>query len=216
MIRRGSAADDEVREDVSRRSSECIPQFRRERRAGVPRRARARRARDFDARLLAVRAAARSARRSANVFIVNSAQIANGTLNVNETIGLAARQAVALAPLIRPGAGPRRTGRTARRSRPPGARPHHRPGLQPREPRRERIASRHDRLPPPRERVARRRQSLVVHEDAWRRRVGGAPVVSATCSSHHAARPRHARLRITFFVVGCDAAVPATTISFVP
>lgn len=40
-----------------------------------------------------------------NVFVVNSAQIAYGTLNVNETLALAARQAVALAPLIRPGAG---------------------------------------------------------------------------------------------------------------
>jgi hypothetical protein len=32
----------------------------------------------------------------ANVFIVNSAQIANGTLNVNETIGLANAQALRL------------------------------------------------------------------------------------------------------------------------
>jgi protoporphyrinogen oxidase len=37
-----------------------------------------------------------------NVFVVNSAQIAYGTLNVNETLALAARQAAALAPLIRP------------------------------------------------------------------------------------------------------------------
>jgi protoporphyrinogen oxidase len=35
-----------------------------------------------------------------NVFVVNSAQIAYGTLNVNETLALAARQAAALAPLI--------------------------------------------------------------------------------------------------------------------
>jgi protoporphyrinogen oxidase len=35
-----------------------------------------------------------------NVFIVNSAQIESGTLNLNETIGLANRQAVALAPLL--------------------------------------------------------------------------------------------------------------------
>jgi hypothetical protein len=40
-----------------------------------------------------------------NVFVVNSAQIAYGTLNVNETLALAARQAVALAPLIGPAAG---------------------------------------------------------------------------------------------------------------
>jgi len=36
----------------------------------------------------------------ANVFIVNSAQIASGTLNLNETVGLANRQAAALAPLL--------------------------------------------------------------------------------------------------------------------
>jgi len=36
----------------------------------------------------------------ANVFIVNSAQIESGTLNLNETVGLANRQAVALAPLL--------------------------------------------------------------------------------------------------------------------
>jgi protoporphyrinogen oxidase len=35
------------------------------------------------------------------VFIVNSAQIANGTLNVNETVGLAARKAEELQPLLR-------------------------------------------------------------------------------------------------------------------
>jgi protoporphyrinogen oxidase len=35
-----------------------------------------------------------------NVFIVNSAQIESGTLNLNETIGLANRQAAALAPLL--------------------------------------------------------------------------------------------------------------------
>ncbi len=34
------------------------------------------------------------------VFVVNSAQIAHGTLNVNETLALAARQAAALAPLL--------------------------------------------------------------------------------------------------------------------
>ncbi len=34
------------------------------------------------------------------VFIVNSAQIANGTLNVNETLALAHRQAAALAPVL--------------------------------------------------------------------------------------------------------------------
>jgi protoporphyrinogen oxidase len=34
------------------------------------------------------------------VFVVNSAQIANGTLNVNETLALAHRQAAALAPLL--------------------------------------------------------------------------------------------------------------------
>jgi hypothetical protein len=41
----------------------------------------------------------------ANVFVVNSAQIAYGTLNVNETLALAARQAAVLAPLIGPAAG---------------------------------------------------------------------------------------------------------------
>jgi len=35
------------------------------------------------------------------VFVVNSAQIAQGTLNVNETLALATRQAAALAPLLR-------------------------------------------------------------------------------------------------------------------
>jgi hypothetical protein len=35
-----------------------------------------------------------------NTFIVNSAQIESGTLNLNETIGLANRQAAALAPLL--------------------------------------------------------------------------------------------------------------------
>ncbi len=35
------------------------------------------------------------------VFVVNSAQIAHGTLNVNETLALAARQSDALAPLLR-------------------------------------------------------------------------------------------------------------------
>jgi hypothetical protein len=36
-----------------------------------------------------------------NVFIVNSAQIAAGTLNVNETVGLANRKAAELVPLLR-------------------------------------------------------------------------------------------------------------------
>ncbi|HEY7860618.1 MAG TPA: NAD(P)/FAD-dependent oxidoreductase [Gemmatimonadaceae bacterium] len=36
----------------------------------------------------------------ANVFVVNSAQIASGTLNLNETVGLANRQAAVLAPLL--------------------------------------------------------------------------------------------------------------------
>jgi protoporphyrinogen oxidase len=35
------------------------------------------------------------------LFVVNSAQIAHGTLNVNETLALAARQSEALAPLLR-------------------------------------------------------------------------------------------------------------------
>jgi len=35
-----------------------------------------------------------------HVFVINSAQIAYGTLNVNETLALAARQAAALAPLL--------------------------------------------------------------------------------------------------------------------
>jgi protoporphyrinogen oxidase len=37
----------------------------------------------------------------ANVFIVNSAQIAAGTLNVNETVGLANRKAAELLPILR-------------------------------------------------------------------------------------------------------------------
>ena len=36
-----------------------------------------------------------------NVFVVNSAQIANGTLNVNETLGLAAAKAAELRPYLR-------------------------------------------------------------------------------------------------------------------
>jgi protoporphyrinogen oxidase len=38
-----------------------------------------------------------------HVYVINSAQIAYGTLNVNETLALAARQAVALAPLLHEG-----------------------------------------------------------------------------------------------------------------
>jgi len=45
-----------------------------------------------------------------NVFVVNSAQIAYGTLNVNETLALAARQAAALAALIGPARGSSRRG----------------------------------------------------------------------------------------------------------
>jgi hypothetical protein len=37
----------------------------------------------------------------ARVFVVNSAQIANGTLNVNETLGLADRKARELDSLLR-------------------------------------------------------------------------------------------------------------------
>ena len=37
-----------------------------------------------------------------DVYVVNSAQIANGTLNVNETLALATRQAAALAPQLTP------------------------------------------------------------------------------------------------------------------
>jgi hypothetical protein len=36
-----------------------------------------------------------------NVFVANSAQIANGTLNVEETVTLANRQAKALVPRLR-------------------------------------------------------------------------------------------------------------------
>jgi hypothetical protein len=36
----------------------------------------------------------------ANVFVVNSAQIESGTLNLNETVGLANRQATVLAPYL--------------------------------------------------------------------------------------------------------------------
>jgi hypothetical protein len=39
------------------------------------------------------------------VFVVNSAQIAYGTLNVNETLALATRQAAALEPILRAASG---------------------------------------------------------------------------------------------------------------
>ena len=54
-----------------------------------------------------------------HVFVVNSAQIAYGTLNVNETLALAARQAAALAAVVaqrRRAVGVRRHGHWDRRS----------------------------------------------------------------------------------------------------
>ncbi len=57
-----------------------------------------------------------------HVFVVNSAQIAYGTLNVNETLALAARQANALAPLLRNGAGPSVAASAAVRSQDTGGR----------------------------------------------------------------------------------------------
>ena len=73
-----------------------------------------------------------------SLFIVNSAQIAYGTLNVNETLALAARQSEALAPLLHtsalrtaghrvPPPGPRSPGRDrtpVSASRPSSHRPH--------------------------------------------------------------------------------------------
>jgi protoporphyrinogen oxidase len=52
-----------------------------------------------------------------NVYVVNSAQIAYGTLNVNETLALAARQATALATLL-PNAPAAASARSMRGSRP--------------------------------------------------------------------------------------------------
>ena len=129
------------------------------------------RASDLDARLLERSLCRRSQTSIDHVFVVNSAQIAYGTLNVNETLALAARQAIALAPLLRNGAGPSVgatargiAGRTAGAPVPDVLHPKRRPPA-------------HERLSPTRERIARRRQPVVVHEDPRRRRVGAAAVV---------------------------------------
>ena len=94
------ASDDEVRETFLAALERMYPAFTRDGRDRVPRRARARRARDLHARLQ--RDALPPVRTSLpNVFIVNSAQIESGTLNLNETVGLANRQAAAARALAR-------------------------------------------------------------------------------------------------------------------
>jgi protoporphyrinogen oxidase len=93
------ATDDEVRETFLAAIEKMYPAFRRSDVIDF----RIARARDVLAiSTLDYSAAALPAARTslANVFIVNSAQIASGTLNLNETVGLANRQAAALAPLL--------------------------------------------------------------------------------------------------------------------
>ena len=84
----GRRADDEIRERVPGRAGADVPALHARRRAGVPRLARAARVRALDARLLAA-ACRRSTTSVPGLFLVNSAQIVNGTLNVNETVRLA-------------------------------------------------------------------------------------------------------------------------------
>lgn len=93
------ATDDEVRETFLGAIEKMYPSFRREDVLEF----RIARARDVLAiSTLDYSAAALPAARTslANVFVVNSAQIASGTLNLNETVGLANRQAAKLAPLL--------------------------------------------------------------------------------------------------------------------
>jgi len=91
--------DDEVRATFLAAIEKMYPAFRRDDVLEF----RIARARDVLAiSTLDYSAAALPAARTslANVFVVNSAQIASGTLNLNETVGLANRQAAALAPLL--------------------------------------------------------------------------------------------------------------------
>jgi protoporphyrinogen oxidase len=93
------ATDDEVRETFLSAIEKMYPAFTRADVIDF----RIARARDVLAiSTLDYSAAALPAARTslANVFVVNSAQIASGTLNLNETVGLANRQAAVLAPLL--------------------------------------------------------------------------------------------------------------------
>jgi len=93
------STDDEVRATFLAAIEKMYPAFRRDDVLEF----RIARARDVLAiSTLDYSAAALPAARTslANVFVVNSAQIASGTLNLNETVGLANRQAAALAPLL--------------------------------------------------------------------------------------------------------------------
>ncbi len=93
------ATDDEVRETFLAALERMYPDFRRsdviEFRVARARDVLAISTLDYSATTLP---AARTSLK--NVFIVNSAQIESGTLNLNETVGLANRQAAALAPLL--------------------------------------------------------------------------------------------------------------------
>jgi protoporphyrinogen oxidase len=93
------SSDDEVRATFLAAIEKMYPAFRRDDVLEF----RIARARDVLAiSTLDYSAAALPAARTslANVFVVNSAQIASGTLNLNETVGLANRQAATLAPLL--------------------------------------------------------------------------------------------------------------------
>jgi protoporphyrinogen oxidase len=93
------ATDDEVRETFLGAIEKMYPSFTRDSVIDF----RVARARDVLAiSTLDYSAAALPAARTslANIFVVNSAQIASGTLNLNETVGLANRQAATLAPLL--------------------------------------------------------------------------------------------------------------------
>ncbi|HLB09495.1 MAG TPA: NAD(P)/FAD-dependent oxidoreductase [Gemmatimonadaceae bacterium] len=93
------ASDDEVRSTFLAALERMYPNFRRDDVIDF----RVARARDVLAiSTLDYSATTLPAMRTslANVFIVNSAQIESGTLNLNETVGLANRQAAALAPML--------------------------------------------------------------------------------------------------------------------
>ena len=111
-----------------------------------------------------------------NVFVVNSAQIAQGTLNVNETVGWRTPRPARSFPSLtaRP---------TARRSEPAPD-----DGERPRQP------------------VAGSRQPLVVHEDPWRRRLGEPALVPPTLVPRLLDLLDQAKINVTFFLVGVDAA----------
>ena len=88
--------DDEIREVFVAALERMYPHFTAGRGARVPGLAGAGGARGLDAQLHGRAPAAARDVAAEHVFIVNSAQIANGTLNVNETIGLANSQAAQL------------------------------------------------------------------------------------------------------------------------